>query len=239
MNYATIIAGFVSALMIASVPMVQAQTPTATDTAKTSTSSATKTDQTIEDLKDRIANKVEEMRKKNHKAIAGVVTDTKDKVFVIKTSDDATYEIKIDDALTKMYLISGVAKKPIKEGEIEKGAYIIATGPLIEKTINANVIYQDEEYIVRRGKVVEVDTTNGQLKVVTSEKDNITLDLPAGFRASLMDPKTIELAPTTLSKIKEGDSINFVYKKSSVSKTNPNMYVPERILIIPQEYFGQ
>ncbi|NTU73593.1 hypothetical protein HGB07_05515 [Candidatus Roizmanbacteria bacterium] len=137
--------------------------------------------------------------------------------------------------MTKYYQITTSAKE-ITLKNIKKGDYIIASGPIIDKSVTANVVFVDEEYIVKSGKIIEVNKDDSYLKVISSDKDNYTLDQEVRTKMQMVNAQTLEIENTTLGKIKEGDTIHWVCKKSSASK-EPNRYSAERILVVPQELF--
>ncbi|QQG44762.1 MAG: hypothetical protein HYW86_02500 [Candidatus Roizmanbacteria bacterium] len=225
----------------AQTPLSGAQTKTATlsstlSEVKGASTEASIVEKEIQNLKEKIATKVAELRKKNLKAIAGSVTEKTKNSFKITASSEDDYQVNTDSDLTKFYLISGSQKKEIKSTDLEKKSYIIVSGPVADKTINANVIYQDEQYLVKAGKVTEVNTDDELIKVLTTDKDNFTLDLVTSTKIQLMDSKTQEVETAKLSKVKEGDTIHFVVKKTGEEK-ELNRFSAEKILIIPQEYF--
>lgn len=205
-------------------------------TQPTATPSAVVVEKEIQNLKEKIATKVAELRKKNLKAISGVVIDTPTSELKIETQKGDEYIVQIDDTLTKIYQVSGSTKKDLKLNEIKKGAYVIVTGPVTDKTISANVVYKDEQFLIKGGKVTEVDTDEETIKVLTTEKDNYTLDVDKTTKIQLLDSKTLELETIRLPKVKEGDTIHLVTRKTGEEKQK-DRYTPLRILIIPQEYF--
>ena len=212
-----------------------ATTKVASDSAEAS-SSAEPTESDIVDLKEKIATKVAELRKKNQKAVAGTIKSIKAKIITIVTADDSEYEVKVDDTLTNIYLVSGTTKKEIKLTDLEKGNYIIVNGPTLDKSIDANSIYLDEEYEVRSGTISEVNKDDFSIKVVTTLKDTYTLDIENKTTQQLMNIKTLALEKIGFSKMKEGDTVHFVVKKTG-TEGKDNRYSALKIVIIPQEYF--
>ena len=189
----------------------------------------------IQDLKVKIANKVAELNK-DKKATAGTITDINNDVIKIKNEDNKELIIKIDSELTKYYQIEQAVKKEIKVTDLKKDAYIIVSGLPLENTINANSIYQDKPYIVRSGKITEVNKTDYYLRVMSTDKDEYILDIENITKQQIVNIKTLELERTGFSKIKEGDTIHFVVAADANTKEN-NRYPLLRFLIIPQEYF--
>jgi len=189
----------------------------------------------LQQLKDKIATKVAQLREKNNKAIAGIVTEIKDNSIKLKT-DDADIDVKLDDTITKYYQINGSQRKEIKFQDIDKGQYVIISGVVGDRRVDANSIYIDEQYLVRSGKITEVNKDDYYLTVNTVDKDNYTLDIETFTKKQILNIKTLELETVSFSKIKEGDTIHFVVKAINEEK-EANRYPAIKILIIPQEYF--
>ncbi|MCL4364515.1 hypothetical protein M1328_04735 [Patescibacteria group bacterium] len=204
-------------------------TPSSTLSPSASDSSA------IEQLKEKVANKVEQIRKENNRAIAGTVTDVSSASISITTADKTGYEIKLDDALTKYYQILGTTEKEIKLQDIKKGGYVIAEGVINDKTIAANAVYIDQPYLVDSGKISEVDKENYDIKVVTSDKTVYTLSIENYTKQEMVNIKTLAIERIGFSKIIQGDSIHFTAKITGNEKDNT--YSVDKILIVPQEYF--
>lgn len=215
---------------------INAQTNTASPTAKIVSPTKTSEDKEIQALKEKIATKVAELRQKNSKAVSGTVQERSDKKLKIKTYKDELYEINIDPDLTKFFQIVGSVKKEIKSIAIKKGSYIIVTGIINNKKIDANFIFLDELFRVVYGKVVEVNKQEFYIRTATSDKENYTLDVETFTKQQILNVKTLESERVGFSKIKEGDSIHFVIKITGEEKEQ-NRFPAQKILIIPQEYF--
>lgn len=225
---------FITSLFLVLVVSSSAQTATVT-VEPTTTAVKEQTDE-IKDLKDKIATKVAELQKENQKAIAGLVLSNKDGVVSVKANDDAEYEVNIDDTLTKIYQITGAGKKEVKFSDVKKDSYIIVSGPLIDKTVTANFIYLDEQFLVKAGKITEANSDDYFIKVTTTEKDDYTLDIETTTTSQMLNIKTLVPEKIGFSKIKEGDTIHFVVRKTGQEEES-NRYSASKILIVPQEYF--
>ena len=200
-------------------------------------SSASAVDETeIKDFKDKIASKVAELEKKDQRAVAGFIVKNDKTQITLKTEDKTNLQIKIDDVLTKIYKISGATKKEIQIEDLAKDDYIIVTGPINDTVITANEIYVDERYLVKVGRVTEVNKTDYSLKVMTAEKEEYLLDIETQTRQLMLNIKTLEFEKAGFSKIKEGDLVHFVVKKTEFEQKD-NHFSAAKILIIPQEFF--
>jgi len=208
------------------------------------TSSATPSEEKgVKLLREKIANQVEEMRKKDQKAYVGTITKMDGSTIIISNvqgTDERKYTIKIDDTLTTLYRVVGSTKKEIKKADLTVGTYVIVTGQMLSDVLEANEIYIDEQFLVKTAKIIEISKSDYYLKVITYDKDEYTLDIQSSTRQFLLNSKTKEIEKTGFATIKEGDTIHFV-----VSKTNPgagkekNRYDAVRVLVVPQEFTAQ
>lgn len=199
------------------------------------TKSATLDEKAIQDFKEKVATKVAELQAENNKAVSGFVTQVSGSTLTIKDENDAEYEIKPDESIAKYYQVVGSQRKEIQLSDIKKGSFIIVMGVANDKVINANSIYVDEMFLVKSGKITVVDSSNFALKVLSSDKDTYTLEIETSTKQQMINVKTFEEEKIGFSKIKEGDTVHFVVKKTGTEKDNT--YTAIKILIIPQEYF--
>ena len=190
----------------------------------------------VQKLKDKLAAKVAELQKKDQKAITGLVSDNKSSKVRITAVDNSSYDLKIDDVITKIYDIASGNKKEIKVTDLKKGDYIIVTGPVSDRVVTVNFIYRDDQFLLGSGKITEVNSTNLYIKVLTPEKETVTLDIATSTKKLLADVKAFTEDTVGLSKIKEGDTVRYVVKKTG-NEREKNRYTTTKILIIPQEYF--
>src|SRR3989344_2197436 len=72
----------------------------------------------IDILKEKVADKVEELRQKNNKAISGFVQSNENDVIKIKTNAAEEYQVKLDPDLTKYFQITGRSEEEIKSEDI-------------------------------------------------------------------------------------------------------------------------
>jgi len=206
------------------------------------TNSATPEEKNVKLIREKLLSTVEDLRKKNQQAYAGVVTKIQDTTLTVVAPglESQTYTVKLDETLTSLYRIVGTSKKEIKKSDIKNGDYVIITGQILGNTLEANELYIDEQFLVRTGTITDISKSDYYLKVTTSDKEEFTLDIQNSTRQFMYNIKTHEIDVAGFSKLKEGDSIHFV-----VSKTNPgeskekNRFDAVRILVIPQEFFAQ
>ncbi len=189
----------------------------------------------IKDLKEKVANKVAEIRKKNSRAVAGRATKISTGSIKIKKNDNEDFEIKLDETLTKYYRILGAVQKEIKKEDLEENDYLIATGVINERVITANSVFVDQPFLVGSGKITEVDKENYNIKVVAADKTVYNLRIENTTKQQITNIKTLEIERAGFSKIIVGDSVHFVVEVKGDEKDNT--YQADKILIVPQEYF--
>jgi hypothetical protein len=209
-----------------------AQTPSTT----ASSSPTVAVDKDIQLLKDKIANKVSEIRKQNNKAISGFVLNIDGNTMKLSNNGGGEVnQVKFDDTLTKAFKILGATKKEIKTNDIEKNDYSIVSGVVVDNIITANVVLIDENFLVDSGKITEINKETYNIKVLTSDKNTYSLDIETSTKQYMINIKTLLKETIGFSKLKEGDIVHFVVKKTNNEKNND--YSANKILIIPQEYF--
>jgi len=209
--------------------IVMAQTPS-----KMASSTPTVVDNDIQQLKDKIANKVSEIRKLNNKAVSGFVLNIDGNGMKIDNNGE-TNQVKFDDTLTKAFRVLGTTKKEIKTSDIVKKDYVIVSGVVTDNIVTANVVLIDENFLVDSGKITEIDKENYNIKVLASDKNTYSLDIETSTKQFMVNIKTLLNEVIGFTKLKEGDTVHFVVKKTGEEKNNN--YSAYKILVIPQEYF--
>jgi len=200
----------------------------------TSDSAKKESEKEVEILKEKIASKVAELRQENKQVISGKIVAIKQGEIEIVNNNNEKKIVSIDDLLTKYYSINLNQKREINFSDLKKDDYIVVSGIINDKGINADMIFVDEKYIVDFGKIMEINKEEYWLKVVTSTNETISLDIETFTKQWLLNIKSLELEKTGFSKIKEGDTIHFVVRDK---KNENNRFSAQKIVIIPQEYF--
>lgn len=224
-------------LSVSNITPVLAQTtkPTATPAEDKEASKEASTEKNaIEELKNKVESKVTQLKNTNLKTKAGFITTIKDNTITIQT-DSGNATVEIDKDVTTFYKINGASRSEIKSDDMVKGNYILATGPEIGTEITANTVHVDEHYIAKSGKIIEVNSDDFYIKIMTQEKDNYIIDIESSTTSQILDIKTLKLDTAGFSKLKEGDNIHFVAKKGMDAKQT--RFSAVKTIIIPQEYF--
>ncbi len=189
----------------------------------------------IEIFKEKVANQVEQLRKKNNRVISGKIIDINDSLIKINTKGNEIFEIKPDETITKYYQITSNNQKSIKKTDLKKDYYIIISGIINDDKVMPNYIFVDQPYLVESGKIIEVDKENYSIKVLAVDKTVYTINIESVTKQQIINIKNLEIERAGFSKIIIGDFIHFTAKIKGDELDNT--YSAEKILIIPQEYF--
>ncbi|OGK20630.1 hypothetical protein A3C23_05550 [Candidatus Roizmanbacteria bacterium RIFCSPHIGHO2_02_FULL_37_13b] len=196
----------------------------------------TKEDENIQTLKDKIATKVAELREKNRTIIIGYLQKNDNNTLLVKDEKEIEYKITVDSDLTKIYTITGNAQKEIKLKDLINSSYLIISGTKIDDSISANIIYVDKQYFVASGKIIEVNTDDKTIGVLTTDKEQYILDVETKTKQAILNVKTLDSQKGGFSKIKVGDTLHFVAMRLKDEKTGRNKAI--RLLLVPQEFFN-
>lgn len=188
----------------------------------------------VQELREKVESKVSELQNQNKTTYAGYIVDIKDNTMQLR-AEEGDLTVDIDPELTQFFQIQNNTTDELEKDDFEKNDYILVSGPEIGKTITANAIYKDTHYIVRSGKIIEVNADTYYVRVQTQEKVTYILDIEQSTTQQILDIKTMNLESAGFSKLKEGDNIHF-YAKSS-SEEDQTRFAAVKTIIIPQEYF--
>lgn len=192
----------------------------------------------VQDLKDKVAEKVEELKSQKRQAISGIIQEISDGSLVLLNAQKEKVVAEIDDTLTSYYEVVGKSVKEQKIEDFETGDYVFVTGPEIGERVTANAVYKDSQNMVLSGKIIEVSSEDFTVKIVSVDKSEYTLDIQKSTTQTLLDIKSLKTSKIGFSKLKEGDSVHAVVK-GTASKEDSSRFDAVKLLVIPNEYFLQ
>ncbi len=211
-------------------------TPSTGPTVKPTAAEKKPIDDTIQLIKDKIEDKVEQINKSSKKVIAGNLEKVEDDTLELVQSDGKNFKVSIDSTITEFFSVVAGKTSELEKSDLEKGDHVIVFGPIIEDQISANKILRQTQYLNAQGEITSVDKDNFTLDIVTNDKEELTLDIEDKSTQRLMDAKALTLAKAGFSKYKVGDKIHVVYTKPAKEGANVSAL---RVLIIPQEFFSK
>lgn len=192
------------------VPSVLAASATPSATPKTSTVSATT--KKIEDLKDRLATKVAELRQTSRRAIYGTVKSTSITSFVVETK---TKDVKIEltDEIKVVQNLKG-KRTTLTTEDIAKGDTVTVFGEydtMLDLLKAAVVIIQSAAIPERvAGQVTARDDKEFTLTITTPQGQTYTIDIEKATKALAWDREKKEIGKSGFSKIATGSTIHVV-----------------------------
>ncbi len=187
------------------------------------TETASKTKQ-IEDLKERLATKVAELRQTQRRAIAGVIKTVSVSTITVETK---TKDVKIElsDNIKVFQILKGVRTKLSFES-LEKNDPVVVFGQF-DSTLDllkANVIFIQATPLTRvTGIVKEIDKSEFTVTIATSEGISNIIDIET-FTKIFQWTKEQGIAKSGFSKLAVGDTLHvlgtpFPKKENRLSAT--------------------
>lgn len=192
----------------------------------------------VDKLKEKVAEKVEELKDKNEKAAAGQLIDMSEQTWTLKSPTHTDIDIDIDGTLTDFFEISGTKIKELKREDIKKNDYVFVTGPEIGDAVTANAAYREQPYMVLSGKMSQANADDFTIHVVTVDKTNYIFDIERATKQQMLDIKSLDTSTIGFSKLKEGDSVHVVVK-ANPADPKQTRFSAVKVLVIPNEYFLQ
>lgn len=232
MKYSQTISTLLFAFFCIVIP-VHAASPTPTQTASASgTPSATPTQKqtAIDDLKERLATKVAELRQSQKKAIAGIVKALSVSTLTVetKTSD---IKIELSDSMSVFQMIKG-KRTALTTDALEKNDMVVLFGDYDTSLdlMKAKVIVIQDPLPKRTwGTITNVDKKEYTITIETPEKTSYIIDIEKYTTInSLNSQKTIE--KSGFSKIEIGSIAHIIGEANAKDASRMSA---ERILTLP------
>ncbi len=186
----------------------------------------------IEKIKEKVTSQAAKLKGGLEKVTAGFLKEIKEEELIL---EEEALKIRVDPKLTRYFNVTSGRVREIEKDALEKGDYVFAVGPELDNGIDALEVYKDNYFETVSGIIVEIDKKNYSLRVVTDLKKEIIVDVEKKTRQYLLEKgkKGYSFERIGFSKIKENDSIIFVYKKQGLE--TKDRVSATRVLIIPQE----
>lgn len=195
-------------LSFPSVP-VFAASATPSSTPKISTTSATT--KKIEDLKDRLATKVAELRQTSRRALYGTVKSTSITSFVVETK---TKDVKIEmlDEIKVIQYLKG-KRTSLTTDDIAKGDLVTVFGEhdATLDLLKANIVFiQSTDPARVSGVVTARDDQEFTLTMTTPQNQTYTIDIEKATKTLAWNRLKKEIVKSGFSKIAVGATVHIV-----------------------------
>lgn len=199
------------AIILLSLPSRAVIAATATPAATPKTSTASATTKKIEDLKDRLATKVAELRQTSRRAIHGTVKSTSLTSFVVETK---TKDVKIEmlDEIKVIQYLKG-KRTMLTTEDIAKGDVVSVFGEhdATLDLLKATVVFIHGPVPTRvSGTVSARDDQEFTLTITTPQNQTYTIDIEKATKAFAWDRAKKEIVKSGFSKIAVGATLHIV-----------------------------
>jgi len=185
----------------------------------------------IQELKERIATRVAQLRLSKKKVLSGKITDLNNPLFII-TSNEGTHKIEInEDTIINLSIDSKT--KLLKFSDLKINQSIIAWGNYIQEgeTLTAKGIFVKETFLALVGTINDVDIKGGTVTLQTVKTNqSYLLDVETFTKINTLD-KDSKIIKLGFSKTKVG-SFALIYA-TLANKEGAAPYTAYRILVLP------
>lgn len=213
---------------------VFAQSPSPTVKAKTATPTVGVSEEVIdklkqiEQLKEKIATKVAEIRDKDKKGAYGTVSKIEKDSLTLQGKKGETVVTYSDD--TVFYSLSAGEKKELTAKNISVGDTISVLGYLTDDKakITAKYIYLHPTYLHTTGKIVDIDKDNYTI-TIKEKQGNQVVDIETSTKINLY-VKGKDWQKGGFSKFKLGDYIHAIGTPNAKDK---NKITGLRVYVVP------
>lgn len=186
----------------------------------------------IDDLKERLATRVAEIRAKSKRAFHGTIVEKDDVTFSLENGENKTTIVVDDQTIIEQITASG--KNTITASTLEVGEKITAFGilDLDQKTLIAKRVIVRKTPIMFYGTAKKVDQNKGIITVSDIGGEEYAFDYEIRTKCVIWDSGEKKLSSCGLSKISEGD---FIFARVQPKEEGEEVYTVLRILVLPSE----
>lgn len=185
----------------------------------------------IDDLKERLATRVAEIRAKSKRAFHGTIVDKDETAFSLQNNEVKT-TIVVDEQTT-IVQITSAGRNAISASALEAGKKITAFGilDLDQKTLLAKRVILREAPLMLYGTAREIDQNKGTIAMADAGGEKYLLDYEIRTKCVIWDSEEKKLSSCGLSKISQAD---FIFARVQENK-DEEIYTVLRILILHGE----
>lgn len=197
----------ITIFLLTAIPVIAVATPTASPSANGSPT-ATAIPNQIDDLKERLATKVAEMRQSQKKAISGTVKSITISTLTIETRT-SDVKIELTDTLKVIQTIKG-QRTVLTTDDIDKGDAVVVFGDYDTSLdlMKAKVIVIQNALPQRvSGKITNIDQKEFTITIETPEKQSYIIDIEKTTNIQSFLPES-GVQKSGFSKIENGSTIH-------------------------------
>lgn len=194
---------------------------------------STDTPKIIQNLKDKIATKVSELRSSNKRIIKGIIEAIEGDEVKITDPQKQNYNLTIDDLSDNLFKIDKLGKKTkIEKDDIKINSNVIAYGSLVENSLTLSKLYIYDVVSVFTGHIQKVNS-DYSIDVVSKNGQSKIFDIESYTKQKIFDKQNMKFNESGFSKFKEGDYVIVDFQSTKDTSRSAAL----RVLLIPQESF--
>ncbi len=168
-------------------------------------------------LKDKLEQKVLELREKARRAQTGEVDSISDKELILKTGGQ-TVKVNLESEVTKFYSAADKDLTELAIGDVKKGDTLTAFISEIAGEEKSYTVYKEPAKTLAVGKVSNVDSDNYRVTIINFDKTSIPADVETGTVRNYFNAKSGGLETAGFSKIGIGQRILALMTGSSLDQ---------------------
>lgn len=186
----------------------------------------------IQELKEKVAEKVADLKKEKLGGLAGTLKSSTDEALILN-QDGTQYSIQLDEDTKVFQIETNLRKKEIKLSSIEENTPLCIIGEIDknEKTGLAKIVVVKEPNVAIVGKVVSVSTKDGTITVESLDGKTYVVDIEVSTKNNFYNLEKNTLAKIGLSKIEQESRIH-VY---AIKGKEEGRLTTLRVLILPKD----
>lgn len=198
--------------------------------AATPTSTPSPVEQQIDELKDKIASRVAQLKLVEKRGVIGTVTDTSDTQITLTDVKGDTRFIDVDE-LTKFIPLSSTTTS-FGISDIKKGDTLGVLGLYNKQSrrILARAIYQEDLPKMIHGYIAKIDSDNYVLSVAADNNDQFEVSVDTTTKTLSYDKMSQNLVRSGFSRLKEEEKI---FTTGASDPKNSKLISADSIIVFP------
>lgn len=189
-------------------------------------SSKTEATKEADVLKEKLEDKVLELRNSPKRVVSGEIKTIKDKVITLADGQEAI-KLTVEPEITNFYSLSGYDLAALEFTDLAAGQVITAFISDIGGEEISYTVYQEPQITVAAGKVSNIDEDNYKITIIDYDKSSYGADVQVGTMQNLYNQKSKAVEKAGFSKLAIGQRILAILSGEKGS------YSVDEYLIVP------
>lgn len=157
-------------------------------------------------LKEKLEDKVLELRNSPKRVVSGEVKSINDKIVTIANGSQIE-KITVEPEITNFFSVNAYQLEPVEFNDLDKGQIITAFISDIGGEEISYTVYQEPQITVAAGKVSNIDEDNYQITIIDYDKSSYGADIQVATTQNLYNLKSRQIEKAGFSKLAIGQRI--------------------------------